>query len=68
MITRFVFTAEPDPARNNWRVVCFDGVDRFDMARGFLNEARAKAWASRLNAMATRSFPHPAVREAAEGW
>lgn len=67
-MARFGFTAEPDPARNNWRVVCSRGADRFVMARGFPKEARARAWAHKLNVMAERSFPHPAVREEAEAW
>ena len=69
MTPRFIFVAEPDPLRpNSWRVACFRGAERYDMARGFINEARAKAWARRLNAEAKRSFPHPVVREAAEAW
>ena len=62
---RFVFTAEPDPARNNWRVVCSRDADRFVMAQGFPKKARAQAWARKLNAQ--RSFPLPVVREEAEG-
>jgi hypothetical protein len=65
----FVFSAEPDPARNNWQVICRSGDDRFVMARGFPKEAAATAWASRLNALAERHcnrIPHPTVREQAE--
>jgi hypothetical protein len=65
----FVFTAEPDCARDNWRVMCRSGADRFVMARGFPTAAAARAWARRLNGRAERHCnrtPHPTVREQAE--
>lgn len=65
------FRAEPDLDRTiqGWRVVCHSNwAEPFVMGRGFLEEAAARAWAGWLNDMAERSFPHPAVREAAEAW
>jgi hypothetical protein len=60
----FVFTAEPDPARNGWRIVCRSGADRrFVLTRQFRTKATARIWARRLTIMAERElrreFPDP---------
>jgi hypothetical protein len=52
MIPRFVFIAEPDPARKGWQIVHYVGDDRLVSEERFHEEADARAWASMLNAMA----------------
>jgi hypothetical protein len=53
---RFVFRAEPDPPRKGWQIVHYVGDDRLVGEERFHEEADAKAWASRLNVMASPRF------------
>jgi hypothetical protein len=57
---RFVFTAEPAPARpNGWQIACCsDGGRLFVITRQFRTEATAATWACRLTAMVERELRH----------
>ena len=61
----FVFVAEPrldslGRTIRGWQIVHYVGDDRLVGEERFCTEAAARAWASRLNALAA---PRPAVRK-----